>query len=124
MKKTEFNQNNFNSIKWDEELYKHCKFLNFSIEGKHIESDFINCTFENIECYWGLYNMLNFTDCTFKNCTFKGSSFSDCEFVKCQLNNCQFTKDNLDGDCSFDNTKAYNCKLSNTVGFNVQISNA
>jgi uncharacterized protein YjbI with pentapeptide repeats len=117
-------KDNLKSANWEEEHYKFCNFEDFSIEGGHVDSDFINCTFENIEWYWGMFNIVNFIDCTFNNCIFKGSSFPDCKFVECELNNCQFIKDNLDGDCSFENTKAYSCKVNNTTGFNVEYKNA
>ena len=111
---------NVKSANWEEEYYKYCYFQTFSIEGEHVDSDFIDCTFNGIEWYWGIFNIVNFINCKFSNCVFRGTAFPDCRFVECSLTNCQFVKDNLNGDCSFENAKAYECKVSNCVGFNVE----
>lgn len=120
MKELTITQDNLKSVNWEEEFYKYCNFENFSIEGGHIDSDFIDCSFDNVEWYWGIFNIVNFVDCIFNNCIFRGSAFPDCKFVECEINNCRFIKDNLDSDCTFENASSYNCKLNNTEGFNAE----
>lgn len=113
------NSENLKSVNWEEDCFKYCEFLGIDPEGGHITADFTDCTFQDIDWYWGLFNVVNFVGCKFINCTFRGTSFSDCKFVECELMNCQFIKDNLNGECSFEGTRAYNCNINSTLGFNV-----
>lgn len=117
MQSLTINNENLKSVIWEEEYYKFCEFDSFTIEGGHIDSDFINCTFSNVNWYWGIFNIVNFIECKFVNCVFRGTSFPDCIFVECELDNCKFIKDNLNGDCKFSNARAYNCKVNNSLGF-------
>ena len=112
---------NFDSINWEGGCFKYCVFEKFEIEGKHIDRDFIDCTFTDIDWYWGLFNLVNFVGCKFNNCTFRGSSFPECKFVECEFHNCNFIKDNLNGDCSFENARAYNCVANSCSGLNIPI---
>jgi uncharacterized protein YjbI with pentapeptide repeats len=123
MQNLSVNSKNIDTVKWEEEYYKYCIFDSFTIEGIHVDSDFTDCTFNNIEWYWGIFNIVKFINCKFNNCVFKGTTFPDCLFVECEFNNCSFEKDNLDGDCEFENSRAYNCKVVNTSGFNATIRN-
>ncbi|MBP6002091.1 MAG: pentapeptide repeat-containing protein [Pyrinomonadaceae bacterium] len=117
MQSLEVNEQNFASINWEDDYYKYCEFVDISTAGGHITSDFANCTFRNVEWYWGIFNIVNFVDCIFVNCVFRGTSFPDCKFVACEIQGCRFIKDNLDGDCTFEGAVAYNCKVSNSEGF-------
>lgn len=108
---------NVAEVNWEQDCYKYCEFVGISLEGQHITADFINCTFKDIDCYWGIFNIVSFIECKFENGIFRGTSFPDCKFVECELDRCQFIKDNLDADCTFENAVAYNCKLLNCTGF-------
>ncbi len=111
------NAQNFKTVNLNEQYFKFCEFADISTDGGHVDSDFANCTFKNIDWYWGLFNYANFIDCIFINCTFRGTSFSSCKFVACEFNDCRFISDNLGGECSFDNSVEYSCKLTKSVGF-------
>jgi uncharacterized protein YjbI with pentapeptide repeats len=112
---------NFETIDWDENYFKFCDFENFSIEGKHIPSDFVSCSFVNVEWYWGLFNGANFVDCLFTDCVFRGTAFPDCKFVQCTLTNCRFEKDNLAADCDFSKAIAYRCTVDGGEGFKAEM---
>jgi uncharacterized protein YjbI with pentapeptide repeats len=115
------NSENFNTVDWEEDCFKYCEFSGLSPEGEHITSDFISCKFTDIDWYWGIFNIVNFVECHFKNCIFRGTDFASCKFVECTFDNCQFIKDNLNGDCEFNESVAYNCRFTNCDGFNVAI---
>jgi uncharacterized protein YjbI with pentapeptide repeats len=111
------NEQNVQTVNWDEDCFKYCEFIGISLDGEHIDTDFNGCTFKDIDWYWGLFSSVNFIDCDFRNCVFRGTAFMGCKFVECQLVSCRFTKDNLKADCSFEETVSYNCKLYNCEGF-------
>jgi uncharacterized protein YjbI with pentapeptide repeats len=115
------NSKSLKSFDWSVEYFQYFEFSEFEIEGLHIDSDFSECTFRNIEFYWGIFNIINFINCKFENCTFRGTAFPNCKFIDCQLTNCSFEKDNLNGDCDFTDSKAYNCTTNNCRGFNAEI---
>jgi uncharacterized protein YjbI with pentapeptide repeats len=117
MQSLEINQENFASVQWDDDYFKYCQFVDISTDGGHVTSDFANCTFRNIDWYWGHFNIVNFVDCVFENCIFRRASFSDCKFVECVLRDCKFLKDNLGGDCNFHGTVAYSCEVTNCESF-------
>lgn len=117
MQSLEFNQQNFTSINWEDDYYKFCRFEGISPEGGHVTSDFANCTFINIDWYWGHFNIVNFINCIFENCVFRGAFFSDCKFVECELRDCSFVKDNLGGNCEFVGSVAYRCNVKNSASF-------
>lgn len=121
MKETIYDKNDVYNINWEEDCFKYCEFKDISLEGEHITADFSSCTFQNVELYWGIFNIVNFVDCKFINCVFKGTSFSDCKFVECELSHCYFIKDNINGDCTFERTISYNSKLKSCKGFNVKL---
>jgi uncharacterized protein YjbI with pentapeptide repeats len=119
MQTIEVNQENFSSVNWEDDYFKFSQFTDISTDGGHVTSDFANCTFENVDWYWGIFNVVNFVECRFVNCIFRGTSFPDCKFVVCEFVNTQFIGDNLSGrGCDFEGSKAYNCRESNTQGFN------
>jgi uncharacterized protein YjbI with pentapeptide repeats len=109
MKEKEIHQNHIKDIIWNEEYFKFCYFKDISIEGEHIDSDFIDCTFERLDSYWGLYNLSNFIDCIFIECCFRGCSFPDSKFINCKFEQCHFLKDNMDSECTFNRTQFINC---------------
>lgn len=116
-----FTKDNLNSAQWKENCFKYCEFNDIELEGQHIDSDFIDCRFENFYCYWGIFNIVNFVGCRFTNCTFRGSCFPDCVFVECEFYNCRFIKDNLNSDCDFRDSRAYNCAVIESIGFNAKL---
>jgi uncharacterized protein YjbI with pentapeptide repeats len=111
------NSENLTDIDWDEGYFKFCNFEGFSIEGGQVSSDFVGCSFKNIDCYWGLFSGCNFISCNFADCAFAGTSFPDTRFVDCKIVNCTFTHDNLGGDCDFSKTIAYGCSVESSLGF-------
>jgi uncharacterized protein YjbI with pentapeptide repeats len=112
---------NLDMIEWDENYFKFCDFENISIEGGVIGSDFIDCSFKNVDWYWGLFSGANFVNCLFNDCVFRGSAFPDGKFVECSLVNCRFIQDNLTADCDFSRTIAYRCSTNNGEGFKAEI---
>jgi uncharacterized protein YjbI with pentapeptide repeats len=111
---------NFAATEWEDNYFKYCNFHGFSPEGKLICSDFISCSFKDLDWYWGLFSDTNFIDCHFTDCVFRGSTFADCKFVECKLTNCRFIKDNLDADCDFPGTVAYGCEVDGGCGFTTE----
>lgn len=109
------------SVNWEEDCFKYCEFRGINPEGLHITADFNACRFEDVDWYWGLFNIANFVECKFINCTFRGTVFAECRFVGCELDGCKFIKDNLNGECDFPDTTAYGCSITNTKGFGAQV---
>jgi uncharacterized protein YjbI with pentapeptide repeats len=101
---------------WSDHVFRYCDFNGISTEGGEVDSVFVSCTFENCEWYWGLFNLARFVEVNFEGCTFRGASFAGCKFVDCNFNNCNFVKDELGGDCSFDDVVWYGCSQSNCTG--------
>lgn len=110
---------NLNEIEFDDSFFKFCKFERIEPQSL-ISSDFVVCTFTNVEFYWNLIVQSNFIECKFENCDFMGARFSDVRFVDCVLARCRFTISNLGNDCEFSETVAYGCKLNETSGFAVE----
>jgi uncharacterized protein YjbI with pentapeptide repeats len=108
---------NSDSVVWDENYFKFCDFEGFSVEGGVVGSDFIGCTFRDVEWYWGMFPLANFIACRLVNCTFRGTSFRDARFVECLIDRCLFVKDNLDGECEFAGAIAYGCQVRESAGF-------
>jgi uncharacterized protein YjbI with pentapeptide repeats len=117
MNEATYNKSNFDSIEWEENHFKYCDFSNFSHEGGVVDSDFNLCSFSGIDWYWGIFTQANFIECKFSNCTFRGSSFTDSRFIECTFDNCKFIKDNVGGECTFENSTAYNCSTNECSGF-------
>jgi uncharacterized protein YjbI with pentapeptide repeats len=117
MRSETINSDNLAEIEWDEEYFKYCNFEGFSIDGGQVSSDFVSCSFGNIDWYWGLFSGCNFISCNFADCSFAGTNFPDTRFVDCKLVNCKFTQDNLGGDCDFSKTTAYGCSVESSLGF-------
>jgi uncharacterized protein YjbI with pentapeptide repeats len=115
------NKENFAAIDWDENHFKYCEFKTFSVEGGLVCSDFVSCSFRDVEWYWTSFSGSNFIDCQFKDCVFRGTTFPDSRFVECRLAHCRFIKDNLGGDCGFSNTVAYKCSVERCEGFEVEM---
>ncbi len=114
------NSDNVKKINWEEQRFDSYEFIGFSYEGGHIDSEFKDCTFSNLDWYWGLFNMSSFVGCTFKNCTFRGTAFSGCNFESCNFIDCVFTTDNLNSKCDFNDSKTINCVVTNCKGFNIE----
>jgi len=115
------NQENLDSIDWDENYFKWCDFVSFGIEGGVIVSDFVRCSFKDVDWYSGLFTDSNFINCEFENCIFRGTSFPDSRFIECILKNCRFVKDNMDSDCDFERTAAYRCTIEGGEGFKAEV---
>lgn len=86
---------------WSDHVFHYCDFSGISTEGGEVDSVFVGCKIENCDWYWTLFNLAIFVSVDFNGCTFRGTSFSGTKFVECDFNNCKFIKDNLDGECSF-----------------------
>lgn len=121
MRSVTVSKENVAVIDWDENYFKFCDFENCSVEGGTVCSDFVDCSFNDVDWYWGLFSASNFVKCLFKDCVFRGSSFPDSRFVECTLTNCRFVKDNLDGDCDFSRTVAYSCSIDGGEGFKAEM---
>ena len=115
------NSENYPTIGWHDNYFRYCNFEGLNPSGEHVDSDFNACSFKDIDWYSGVFNMSNFIECRFENCIFRGSSFPACKFVECIFRNCQFSRDNLNGECTFESAIAYGCQLENCVGFRALI---
>ncbi|GMV95544.1 MAG: hypothetical protein AMXMBFR82_53220 [Candidatus Hydrogenedentota bacterium] len=112
---------NLQTVNWGgDDCFKYCEFLGIAPQGVHVEADFSNCTFKDIDWYWGLFNIVTFVDCRFINCTFRGCSFPGCRFVDCEFDGVRFVRDNLNGACSFEGAVAYGCRVMNSEGFEIE----
>jgi uncharacterized protein YjbI with pentapeptide repeats len=101
---------------WSEHVFRYCEFSGISTEGGDVDSVFIQCTIENCEWYWGLFNGTICIDVTFTGCTFRGTGFAGCKFVECRFIDCKFLKDNLNADCSFNENVWYGCVQQRCAG--------
>ena len=103
-------------ISWQEELFKYCRFRDFELSVVEVDSDFILCTFENLDWYGGLFNLCNFVECRFQGCVFRGSTFAGCKFVQCTFEDCRFEDDNMGSACTFDDSVFYDTVISGSAG--------
>lgn len=102
---------------WEEGSFKYCTFNRLDIEGKEFGGVLVGCVIDGCDWYWTLFNTAIFVNVEFKNCTFRGVSFSGCSFTECQFVGCKFMKNNLGGDCSFNDSRWYACSQSACAGF-------
>ncbi len=51
MRSTEIDATNFETIEWDDCYFKYCEFSGFSKQGGVISSDFVACSFKNLDWY-------------------------------------------------------------------------
>jgi uncharacterized protein YjbI with pentapeptide repeats len=107
---------------WEESTYQFCELDSVNLEGEHITSTFIDCTFENCDMYWAFFNTANLIGVAFKKCKFRGVSFASCRLVECVFIDCEFAKSNLGGDCSFDDCRWYDCKQCDTLGLDSNLA--
>jgi uncharacterized protein YjbI with pentapeptide repeats len=120
MRSMEIDATNFETVEWDDGYFKHCEFSSFSKEGGVISSDFVGCSFKDLDWYWGMFTHANFIQCHFTNCTFRGTSFVDARFVECGLKDIHFVEDNLRSECDFSGAVAYGCTVEGGEGFKAQ----
>lgn len=102
-------------------IFRFCTIKGFHADGGHASGAFLSCTLNNLDIYWGLFNECLFAGCCFENCTFRGTGFPGCCFVECEFIGCNFIKDNLGGECSFDEARWYGCKQLNSVGMPIEV---
>jgi uncharacterized protein YjbI with pentapeptide repeats len=107
---------------WSDNFFQYCVFSGFDEDGAHIDSNFVDCAFEDCDFYWAMFNVATLVGVVFKNCEFRGSSFSSCRIVECKFENCRFLADNLGGMCSFDDSQWYGCKQRDTAGLGNELA--
>jgi uncharacterized protein YjbI with pentapeptide repeats len=112
------------NVEWDEGYFKFCVFENFSVEGEVVSSEFVSCSFTNIDWYWGLFSGSNFIGCQFTDCSFAGTGFPDTRFVDCSLVNCRFIQDNLGGACELAETIMHGFSFENCLGPDPRLNSA
>lgn len=105
---------------WSDQFYRYCEFRKFDTSGGNIDSVFIGCTFEDCEWYWGLFNLAIFVQVKFTGCTFRGTGFAGSKFIECEFIDCVFARDNLNGECYFEEVAWYKCKQTNCTGLEHQ----
>ncbi len=120
MKSMEIDATNFETVEWDDGYFKYCEFSGFSKDGGVISSDFVGCSFKDLDWYWEIFTSANFIQCHFANCTFRGTSFVDARFVECGLKGVRFMEDNLQSECDFSGAVAYGCTVDGGEGFKAQ----
>jgi hypothetical protein len=47
-------------VEWDDSYFKYCEFDDFYLEGNIACSDFVSCSFNKIDWYWGFFSGANF----------------------------------------------------------------
>jgi uncharacterized protein YjbI with pentapeptide repeats len=100
----------------DDSVLRYCELAVPSVDGGHVGSTFLFCTFRGMDWYWSLFNLAIFVDCKFVGCAFRGASFVGCKFVDCKFEACTFAPDNLQGKCEFNETVWYGCTQKNCTG--------
>ena len=122
----DFNEENQSEFKKDALnintlLYENCNFQNFECDTIRA-ADYKKCIFNNIHFYWTLFSITEFNNCNFNNCTFAGVTFADCKLIECNFKDCKFIKDNLGGNCSFEDSIICNGSIDKTssIGFNIK----
>lgn len=110
-------------VSLEEHVFRYCEFADIQLEGGHVTSVFLGCDFTNCEWYWGLFNTAIFVDVKFSGCIFRGTAFSGIRFVDCEFENCQFLKDNLGGDCSFNEVSWFANVQKNCIGLGSEFRN-
>lgn len=108
---------------WSNNVFRYCEFSGISSDGGEIDSVFVGCTIRNCEWYWGLFNQAIFVRVDFVECSFLGSGFAGVRFVECNFLDCNFRKDNLDGDCYFDDVAWYGCTQNDCTGLSHELGN-
>lgn len=99
-------------------VFRYCTFEGLNEENTlHVDSTFLRCTFKNDEFYWTLFNGVLFSGCELESCTFRGVSFADCRFIDCTFKDCVFTKDNLGGSCTYEDTLWAGCSQTGCTGW-------
>lgn len=118
------NQSEFkkDALNIDTLLYEKCNFQNFECD-KIRDADYKNCNFNNIHFYWTLFNLTEFTKCSFQNCTFAGVTFANCKLIECDFKDCKFIKDNLGGNCYFEDSIICKCSIDygSSIGFDIKV---
>ncbi|MCH8618962.1 hypothetical protein [Undibacterium sp. TS12] len=110
-------------VSLEEHVFRYCEFADIPFEGEHVTSAFLSCSFTGCEWYWGLFSTSVFVDVKFSDCVFRGSAFSGVRFVDCEFKNCQFLKDNLDGECLFNEVSWFGCVQVNCAGLENEFRN-
>ncbi len=70
MMRSETVKDDVKDTSWDDNYFKYCTFERFSQEGGVVCSDFVTCSFDEVEWYEGLFTNSNFIECRFVNCVF------------------------------------------------------
>ena len=109
-------------IAWEEQVFIFCEFKGIHGEGLHVTSAFLDSTFRQCDIYWALFNIATFVGIKFHGCDFRGCSFSGCRFVECEFEDCRFLPDNLNGSCSFDDSRWYGCTQRRTEGLSTEFA--
>ena len=107
-------------ISWQRDAFNGDLFEGLTIEGETVYSNFFNCQFKELDCYWGLFNIIEFRDSKFVNCTFRGTVFANCKFHGCEFIDCKFTLDNLKSPCEFEESTHEGCTFKNCKGFDAK----
>ncbi len=108
---------------WSDNVFQFCQFRHMDLEGALVDSIFVGCTFEECEWYCSLFTCAVLVNVKFEKCKFRGTSFGSCKFVECEFHDCEFIKDNLNGDCSFNDVQWYNCIQKNCRGLEEEFRN-
>jgi fluoroquinolone resistance protein len=95
----------------DGTIFTCCTFRDLTIDGASIDGGLIQCGFQRVDWYWGLFNTAIIAHTKFEDCVFRGCSFRGVEFVDCVFERCRFTRDNLDGTCVFDDCRIVECSF-------------
>lgn len=90
--------------------------LRVSLKEGHFDGVFVASTFQDMEWYWGLFNMAIFVGRAIENGIFRDTSFADCRIVQFGFKKMCFLKDNLDGACSAYATCVYDCWTEDCEG--------
>ena len=91
----------------EKNVFRHCHFSGFSIEGGHVDAAFLACTFTRLDWYLGVFKECLFVESRFVKCVFRGTAFPGCKFVECQFIDCEFVEDDNGKRCSALGARVY-----------------
>lgn len=95
-------------------IFVDCTFEKVTSEGAEIDSDFVRCTFDNVDWYWCIGQSCVFIECEFKDCDLRGS-FHSTSFIACKFIHCKTGSDALGGTTEWEDCVAIECTFAKTV---------
>jgi uncharacterized protein YjbI with pentapeptide repeats len=99
-----------------EYIFNSSYFSGLNLEGGSLDSVMIFCEITDCDFYWTNAIGGLFVKSSFVGVTFRGVPFAGARFLECKFSNCRFLKDNLGGDCGFEDALFVRCTFQDTSG--------